>query len=1398
MTDKSPQNEDNYDVKKDNEPENVQKNEMVEDSHLIEENGSTPLYDEINSEPMTMSSCIDEMPENCIEENLEPRDDGIDILEIFDQSEMRELLVAETNTTTPVLKVEKRTRKQEGIYINGKINGVKVVITVDTGAARTVLSRNAYLKIKEEVRPPLVESSSLIGADGHPLEELGTANFNVELGNYKFEKELVVAQIDDDVLLGLDILMVGKMGPAEIKLADRNLILNGEVIPFKFSRSFNKVRNVVAADDAVIPACSELILDVYVEKTDLDSWFSQQEFIIEPSSSFMERSSLLIATSLVDLSKSITGKMRLMNPLKTDVTIHQNTVIGVAELNEDKIVPLFTPDNEEQEHGTIRRLQLHSEENTFEKNLREQDVIKHVPRQRPESKPNIENVEADKVVQVPPHLIDIFNKIQTGRSETEIKEIASLFSDYGDVFSKNDEDLGVTNIMSHSIETGSARPIKQHPRRVPLAFADKEKEIIQQMEKQGVIRKSTSPWASPLCLVLKKSGKIRPCIDYRQLNKVTENDAFPLPRVQDCLDTVSGSTLFTTVDMLSSYHQVPVKETDIPKTAFVTKYGLYEFTRMPMGLKSSAQTFQRVMELALQGLQWSICLIYLDDIIIFSKTFEQHMERLRLVLQRIRDAGLKIKPEKCQFLQPEVAFLGHVVSKDGVRPNPDNLMKIKQWSQPKSVTQVRQFIGLASYYRRHVKDFSKIVAPMVQLTKKGENFIWSEECEEAFSKIKSLLIQAPIMAYPLDDGEYILDTDASDVGIGAVLSQIQDGQEKTIAYGSRTLNKAERNYCVTDKELLALRYFVEYYRQYLLGRKFIIRTDHQALVWLFSLKEPKGRIARWIEILSSYDFTILHRPGKKHGNADGMSRCPLPNECLCAEVDTLECLKCGPCKKCVKRSKDMESLLYTEPQDGPVPDQPVRAVTRSDIANQENKYWTTWRESYAPEKLSKLQQNDPDISLLLDCLKKQQKPAVADLGLCSPASRHYFNLWDSLTLVNNVVYKKFLQHNGAVQNLQLLTPSCLKREILKLAHDSLLSGHFGRKKTLEKTRREFYWYEMREDVEVYLTKCDVCAKSKYPTKKPKAPLGSIPVGAPLDKLSVDIVGPLPRTPRNNRFFLTVTCNFTKWTEVYPIPDQTAETCAQKILDEFISRFGCVESIHSDQGGSFESDIFKQMCKLLEIKKTRTSARNPKGNGQCERVHRTILQMIRAYLKGDQTEWDQHLGCIMAAYRSCINESTGFSPNMMMLGREVKTPLNLVVGFNRTDHTSTYGEYVSRLREQMKLSHEICRNYMLKTSKRRKDQYDIKTNMNCYKTGDAVWFLNEQRREGVCQKLQPLYIGPCVILNKFNNLNYCIQTEENGLTKVVNHDKLKPYKGDNYPKWGAAAVRAYNRRRNQIK
>ena len=332
---------------------------------------------------------------------------------------------------------------------------------------------------------------------------------------------------------------------------------------------------------------------------------------------------------------------------------------------------------------------------------------------------------------------------------------------------------------------------------------------------------------------------------------------------------------------------------------------------MPFGLSSAASTFQRTMELALQGLKWVTCLIYIDDIEVYGKNFEERVSRVEEVLNRLRRPGLKLKPDKSNMFQISVVFLGHVVSSERVKPISVNILKVVDWPKPKSAKQIRQFVALGSYYR-FVKDFASMVRPMVELTKKGKKFIWDAACDRSFETVKKALISSEVMGYPLNDaGEFVLDVDASDIGIGGILHQVKGERERVIAYASRSLNRAERNYCITEKELLAVRFFIEYFRQYLLGRKFLVRTDHQALIWIFKLKELCGKIARWTEVLSHYDISFEYRPGRKQVHCDALSRCENPRECDCPHQDTSELLKCGHCKNARKKTQDTfhESLL---------------------------------------------------------------------------------------------------------------------------------------------------------------------------------------------------------------------------------------------------------------------------------------------------------------------------------------------------------------------------------------------------------------------------------------------------------------------------------------------------------
>ena len=364
---------------------------------------------------------------------------------------------------------------------------------------------------------------------------------------------------------------------------------------------------------------------------------------------------------------------------------------------------------------------------------------------------------------------------------------------------------------------------------------------VKKLQDRGLIEKSSSPWSSQVVMVQRKDGSWRMCVDYRKLNEKTVKDAYPLTRIDENLDTLKGAEWYTSLDLDMAYHQVPMMDEDKEKTAFATpRGGLYQFTTMPFGLCNAASTFERIIEKTLAGLQWKIAVLYLDDIVVFWKSFEDHLCNLRKVFDRLSEAGLKLKPKKCQFLQEEISFLGHIVSKSGIRTDPAKVAAVKEMKSPETVTQVKSFLGLASY-RKFVKDFSKIAKPLFNLTKKEKKFIWEEGTEAAFQELKNRLISAPILAFPQADGsEFILDTDASAYAIGAVLSQVQEGRERVIAYGSRCLDKPERNYCVTRREMLAVVYFTKYFKHYLLGRRFFVANRS----WI-SLMASEFSRSRW-------------------------------------------------------------------------------------------------------------------------------------------------------------------------------------------------------------------------------------------------------------------------------------------------------------------------------------------------------------------------------------------------------------------------------------------------------------------------------------------------------------------------------------------------------------------------
>jgi len=488
---------------------------------------------------------------------------------------------------------------------------------------------------------------------------------------------------------------------------------------------------------------------------------------------------------------------------------------------------------------------------------------------------------SNSVIDDSSRLSKLRNELRTDHLNGEERiSLIKICEEYNDVFHLLGDKLTFTTAAEHSIPTPTIDPtrgINTKPYRIPEIHRDEVQNQTEQMLRDGIIVPSNSPWNSPILVVPKKedaSGKKkwRIVVDFRKLNDVTIGDSFPIPVISEILDALGKSKYFSTIDCASGFLQVPVKHEDQAKTAFSTREGHFQYKRMPFGLKGAPATFQRLMTTVLSGIQGIRCLVYLDDVIVFGENLGVHNERLREVFDRMRKYNLKLQPDKCEFLRKEVSYLGHVIGQTGVRPDEKRIEAVRDYPEPKTTRELKGFLGLAGYYRRFIPNFSKISKPLTELLKKNTPYVWNDKTEKAFITLKTSLTTEPLLQYPDFTRPFVLTTDASNDAIGAVLSQGPIGKDLPIAYASRTLNNAERNYPTVEKELLAIVWGCKYFRQYLYGRTFTIVTDHRPLTWIFSVKDPSSRLLRWRLKLEEYEYEVVYKKGSNNTNADALSR----------------------------------------------------------------------------------------------------------------------------------------------------------------------------------------------------------------------------------------------------------------------------------------------------------------------------------------------------------------------------------------------------------------------------------------------------------------------------------------------------------------------------------------------
>jgi hypothetical protein len=939
--------------------------------------------------------------------------------------------------------------------------------------------------------------------------------------------------------------------------------------------------------------------------------------------------------------------------------------------------------------------------------------------------------------------------------------VQQLLAEYKEVFAERTglpPDRGIAHVIP---EEPGAKPVYKNPYRLsPIEVLEVERQI-KGLLAMGLIEPSNSPYGAPILFVGKKDGSLRMCCDWRRLNSQTIKSRYPLPRIDQLLDQLHGATIFSSLDLQSGYHQILINPEDVPKTAFTTPFGHYQFKVMSFGLCNAPATFQAVMNKIFKPLLNKGVLVYMDDILIFAKSKAEHVELLRQVLQILKENNFFARLDKCEFEQHELKYLGHIVSADGIKVNPVKTKSISEWPTPKSVKDIRSFLGLANYFRKFVQGFAVLTAPLTALTRKDVGFVWTDQCQKAFDGVKHALTHAPVLAMPDFTRPSTMEVlcDASIIGIGAVLTQ--DG--RPLAYESKRLSDAEVKWTTTDQELWAVVHALKIWRCYLEGVKFTVVTDHNPLVHLQTQPNLSRRQARWAEYLQRFDLQWTYRPGRTNV-ADPLSRIPLGptaplilNAITLAAVVTRHQAKAVPPEPTLVRKRkapSVEGVATTTPVDAPghgVPPPAQIDPTGGPI--------DAPRERVGPMRGGILHQ--------------LQEGYALDAWFSDPNNTkdltHRDGLW-------------WLDRRIAVPNM----PG-LRRGILYEVHDAPYSGHMGVAKTVQAVYKMYWWPKWRQFVTQYVQTCTSCQRNKATNQLPAGLLHPLPIPSqPWDSVSMDFIAQLPPANNGHDAIIVFVDRLTKMVHLASTSTTvTAEGTAQLFADHVFKLHGVPKDIVTDRGSTFVAQFMTELLRLVGTKHNRTTAYHPQSDGQTERVNRVLEEMLRHYVGGVRhRDWANCLSAAEFAINNAHHESTGTTPFRLNFGRDPHLPLSVS---QTTSSGARVASQAASFADRMSTGLADAKRCLQAAQHRQKVYYDLKRRDVSFQVGEEVFLstknisLRRTGDKGSTHKLMPKYIGPFPIVHVVGRGAYALKLPEHLKIHPIFHvSLLKPYKKDSDP------------------
>ncbi len=917
---------------------------------------------------------------------------------------------------------------------------------------------------------------------------------------------------------------------------------------------------------------------------------------------------------------------------------------------------------------------------------------------------------------------------------------------YADVFALNDKECGEVIGPQFDIDTADAKPICHQPRRLsPAKYKQIEAEV-KRLTEMGRIADGNGSWSSPIVPVSKPDGSIRLCVDYRLLNQVTKRDLYPLPRIGDLIEGVGQLNIkyLSTVDLKAGFHQIKVREDSQEKCAFIWPGGLHKYLYMPFGCKNAPSVFQRVMDQTIAGIPRKHCQIYIDDVIFKSETFEQHIQICSEVFERFRQKGLMVSLEKSHFMRQNVSYLGFQLTSEGLLPGDKKIKAVKAFPIPKDVTGIKSFLGLINYFRKFIKDCSKIAHPMTKLMRKDTEFVWGEEQNEAFEKLKTALIDSAMLKYPNPNKPYLLTTDASYSGMGAVLQQEDENERlRPVAFASRSLSDAETRYTVTDLEAAGVVWALRYFKYLILGADITIETDHQALHHLARGADPKlNHLFRWRLLLEEFNFDgnlkIIYKKGVENVVADCLSRGPASKpgdvQLPAQRFQFMEDRSAKPIVLPEEVQKEFDSQFME-----------IAALLETVPAKDSHNSIVT------------LQQSDELISALTRFLETKELPDDIKIR------KLLLILSESSFVEDGILKKKYKVGKHETDEL-IFVPQCCVDQLLNEVHRLPLGGHQSAEKTLIRLRRRYYWVGMRQAVVNYCRSCVECARWRGQHRRNFPPLSpTTPPDYPWEKVGMDILQ-LPLTENENKYVLVMIDYLTKFCMAEPMPNQTMPV----VVDAFIRMLslGLPAVVVSDQGKQFTGSLTTELCARLGMKQVLTTAFWSRANGEVESMNKTLISYL-AKVIGKEKEWDLLLPLALVAYNSSPHSTTKQSPYELMFGRRPNMPSESPIALTPSAYVED--DPIHKLHVRLKRawiaakvwSEEMQQKYKVAYDKNKVYEFD-------FVVGDKVWRFDKGKKAGKFTKLAKCYTGPYMV-TKVHPPTLTI--DENGEDRIVHGQQV---------------------------